>query len=55
MHVDPLEALPDQPTVTGGTHQPYAAWNQGWDAAERGYPRGLNPYRFGSQEHKWWG
>lgn len=58
MRNDPIKALPDQPTVTGGHHQPYTAYNQGWDASEAGYPRSLNPYDpdgpANGREHRWW-
>ena len=64
MRDDPIKALPDQPTIPGGHHQPYTAYNQGWDASEAGYPRSLNPYAVDSDDEwerrtqdrnrRWW-
>jgi ribosome modulation factor len=48
---DPLEVLID----SGGTdvHHPYAAFNQGFDAFDRGYPVECNPYTE-DRESRWW-
>lgn len=47
---DPLIALEDDGDEI---HQPYVAFNQGWDAGEQGTPESLNPYPDG-REHDWW-
>ena len=41
---DPLIAFEDEPEIEGGVHQPYHAYNQGYDAARQGLSRSLNPY-----------
>lgn len=43
MDDDPLIAYEDDP-YTDKVHQPFTAWNQGWNAAEQGIPQSLNPY-----------
>lgn len=47
---DPLIALEDDPEH-GSVHQPYSAFNQGFDAGEQGIPISLNPY---PEESIWW-
>jgi hypothetical protein len=48
---DPLIAFEDD---GGELHQPYLAFNQGFDAAEQGTPASLNPYDESTREHAWW-
>lgn len=51
--LNPLIAYDDDPT-TDAVHHPYSAYNQGWDAGERGHPRSCNPYPEGSTERRFW-
>lgn len=51
---DPLIAYEDD-HVTDEVHQPYTAFNQGFDAGEQAIPISLNPYPEGTTEHAWWG
>jgi hypothetical protein len=52
----PLEVLID----TGGedVHHPYSAFNQGFDAQAKGYPKSCNPYAPGAKSERfgesWW-
>lgn len=53
MEADPLIAYEDDPE--GDTvHQPYTAFNQGFEAGEQGIPKSLNPYAHDSREEHWW-
>lgn len=51
---DPLVAYPDEPHIEGGNHQPYLAYNQGYDAGEDETPISLNPYPDDSIEYRFW-
>lgn len=53
MYDDPLVAYPDDPT-TDVVHQPYTAFNQGYEARNQDIPQSLNPYQEGSREYDWW-
>jgi len=48
-----LTALPDDP-VGNTVHHPYTAYNQGWDASDRGYLVTMNPYPDDTREAHWW-
>lgn len=43
----PIEALEDG----GEVHHPYTAFNQGYEAFDRGYPLSCNPYE---DKLEWW-
>lgn len=50
---DPLMRLEDDPS--GSTvHQPYSAFNQGFDAGKSETPISVNPYEEDSREFRWW-
>jgi hypothetical protein len=51
--VDPLVAYEDDPE-TDEVHQPYTAFNQGYEAGEAGIEVSLNPYPEGTREWRWW-
>lgn len=51
--IDPLIAFEDDPE-TDEIHQPFTAWNQGYEASEQDIPVSLNPYHEGSREYEWW-
>jgi hypothetical protein len=50
---NPLIALVDDP-LTDRVHQPYSAFNQGYDAFDLNYPDSLNPYPEESREWRYW-
>ena len=52
MERDPLEVVVDNGSDV--THQPYVAYNQGFDAFDKGYTSSFNPYPDGSIEEIWW-
>lgn len=51
---DPFTAYADEPQIENGVHHPYTAFNQGWQAAEKGASRERNPYAEDSREWWWW-
>jgi hypothetical protein len=53
MNRECLEKLADDPE-TDAVHHPYTAWCQGYDAAEFGFVRQLNPYEDKTRERFWW-
>ena len=50
---DPLIAYDDDP-IHNTVHQPYTAFNQGFDAGEQDIPISLNPYQLETREYEWW-
>jgi len=50
--LDPLTAYPDDPTKNE-VHQPYTAFNQGFDAYDAGFCIDQNPYT--GRLAGWWG
>ena len=46
-------ALKDDPELDSA-HQPYTAFNQGFDAYILRLKKELNPYRRGSTNFRWW-
>jgi len=51
--LDPVVAYDDDPVHLTVDH-PASAFNQGWDAADKGYERGQCPYEADTREGRFW-